>query len=372
METTSRDRCLDRLRGLAVIGMILVVSPGSWSHRLTQLDHAVWNGCTAADIVMPMFLLCVGMAIPLSSRAESNFYPVVRRTVILITLGVLINLLPDFDTANLRIPGVLQRIGVCYFIGATAYYVIRSRANLEYPKDCLAYGCVVVLILLANYIVMHHLSISVNGSEPVSGQGAVSAYVDQTVFGVQHLWQWAYVDAAGFKHDPDGILSTLFASSAVVMGFLLTNYRRHTPSPNWRQPLSIGVVMVISGLLIVPMIPINKVIWSVSFSLHSVGIAIIVLALLELGSRHLPDKLFLPLDIVGSNAILAFLTSSVLLAYHGVPLIAGESPQAFLFGHIQTIISEPYTASLICAVIVASFILLLLYPLYVKRLFFRL
>ena len=58
-----RLEALDLLRGMAVAGMILVVSPGDWDQAYSQLQHAAWNGATAADMVFPAFLFSVGAAL---------------------------------------------------------------------------------------------------------------------------------------------------------------------------------------------------------------------------------------------------------------------------------------------------------------------
>ena len=73
---------LDLLRGLAVAGMILVDSPGSWSKVYPPLEHAAWHGFTAADLVFPTFLFCAGMAVGLMvprMRVEDLAEPRLRR-----------------------------------------------------------------------------------------------------------------------------------------------------------------------------------------------------------------------------------------------------------------------------------------------------
>mgnify|MGYP000155816504 CR=1 FL=1 len=57
---TKRLLALDVLRGLTIALMILVNTPGSWSHVYAPLLHAPWNGCTPTDLVFPFFLFIVG------------------------------------------------------------------------------------------------------------------------------------------------------------------------------------------------------------------------------------------------------------------------------------------------------------------------
>src|ERR1700737_3800620 len=113
---------LDVTRGLAVVGMILVVSAGSWDNRYPPLLHADWYGWTLADMIFPLFLFAVGLAITYSFCAHLErgvsqrtlTLKVLRRAAIILIIGLALNALPAFDPATLRIPGILQRIAVCY------------------------------------------------------------------------------------------------------------------------------------------------------------------------------------------------------------------------------------------------------------------
>lgn len=128
----NRVLALDAIRGLAVMGMILVVSPGSWEYRLSWLNHAPWHGYTLADLVFPAFLFAVGAAMalqfPIKRPLHREVIRVGRRAMLLIALGLVLNLLPDFDVAHLRIPGVLQRIGLCYALAAA---IVLSLARVD-------------------------------------------------------------------------------------------------------------------------------------------------------------------------------------------------------------------------------------------------
>src|SRR5688572_28951243 len=140
-ETRERLLALDVVRGATVAGMLLVNDPGTWSAIHPPLRHAAWHGWTATDLVFPFFLFIVGITTHLSlaarrARGDSEgqlVRQILRRGLMIIGLGLLLNWFPFYssgvipDTANptfgdrfvhkleyLRIPGVLQRIGVCY------------------------------------------------------------------------------------------------------------------------------------------------------------------------------------------------------------------------------------------------------------------
>ena len=122
--TDSRLVSLDLFRGLIIAGMVLVTDPGSYSFVYPQLLHAQWNGATATDMIFPSFLFIVGVAITLSfaSRLQKGSLRstlakhVVRRAAIIFVIGLAVNGFPDYHLHTLRIPGILQRIAICYLI----------------------------------------------------------------------------------------------------------------------------------------------------------------------------------------------------------------------------------------------------------------
>ena len=117
---------LDVFRGMTIMGMILVNNPGSWSYVYKPLDHAPWHGWTPTDLIFPFFLFIVGVAMSLSfknrlERGDSQkqlFLKIIVRTIILFTLGLFLNMFPYFKFSEMRIPGVLQRIALCYFFAS--------------------------------------------------------------------------------------------------------------------------------------------------------------------------------------------------------------------------------------------------------------
>jgi predicted acyltransferase len=72
MITKARVLSVDILRGLTIMLMIVVNSPGSWSAVYAPLLHAEWNGITPTDFVFPSFLFIVGVSIVLSMHNRIN------------------------------------------------------------------------------------------------------------------------------------------------------------------------------------------------------------------------------------------------------------------------------------------------------------
>src|SRR5512145_1432186 len=115
---------LDAFRGLTIAAMVLVNNPGTWAAVHPPLRHAAWHGWTATDLVFPFFLFIVGVAIPLSleHRAPAPaLVRVLRRASVIFALGLVLNGAAGADWATIRIPGVLQRIAVCYVAGAVLF-----------------------------------------------------------------------------------------------------------------------------------------------------------------------------------------------------------------------------------------------------------
>src|SRR5881394_2875033 len=147
---------LDVFRGLTIAGMVLVNNPGTWSHIYWPLEHAEWNGWTPTDLIFPFFLFIVGVAIPLAfgKRIErgdarrSLFIKVLYRSVIIFLLGEFLAGFPYFNFATIRIPGVLQRIAVCYLFAGIIYLLTRARTT----------AIIAVLLLVIYHVLMLHVS----------------------------------------------------------------------------------------------------------------------------------------------------------------------------------------------------------------------
>jgi predicted acyltransferase len=128
-DPTDRLLSLDVFRGITIAAMILVNNPGNWDYVFSQLRHASWHGWTFTDLIFPFFLFIVGVAIvfAFSKRIENRISPkklyikIIRRTLIIFALGLFLNAFPYFDLSALRIPGVLQRIAVCYMLASFIY-----------------------------------------------------------------------------------------------------------------------------------------------------------------------------------------------------------------------------------------------------------
>jgi predicted acyltransferase len=302
-ERAGRFASLDAFRGIAIAGMILVNNPGTWADVYAPLRHAVGNGCTAADLIFPFFLFIVGTAITFAvgQRARDGttrrrlLLRVLRRAVLIFGLGIFLNGFPLFDWSEVRIPGVLQRVAVCYAI--TSLLVVRMSVRGQ---------VVTAALLLVGYAsAMRLVRIP---TEVAAGGGAdanLAAYIDHWLMGDRLVHSGA---------DPEGVLSTLPAIATTLFG-ALAGYRLQRQRP-WRCVAELAVVGaggMLLGLLWARWLPMNKTLWTPSFTLFTGGVALEVLALCYglidcLGVRRWAT----PFVVYGTNPIVAYVLSSLM------------------------------------------------------------
>ena len=126
MSKPVRYEALDVLRGITIAAMILVNTPGSWGYIYPPLAHARWHGCTPTDLVFPFFMFMIGTAMWFSFGQKKDGEPndkrpwrIARRAFLLFLIGFSLKAFPFIrDYSDIRIMGVLQRIGLAYGIAA--------------------------------------------------------------------------------------------------------------------------------------------------------------------------------------------------------------------------------------------------------------
>ncbi|HEX4695263.1 heparan-alpha-glucosaminide N-acetyltransferase domain-containing protein [Sphingomonas sp.] len=127
----TRDDALDALRGIAVFGMVLVNLQGDDRVAFPLLAHAEWTGLTIADLVFPLFLLALGLALPLSLDGRIprvGVGRIVRRAVLLWLIGFAIGWIVHASThlVDIRFTGVLERIAIVYLFAALTVRATRT------------------------------------------------------------------------------------------------------------------------------------------------------------------------------------------------------------------------------------------------------
>lgn len=323
----TRNIALDVLRGLAVALMILVNTPGSWSHVYPPLRHAAWHGMTPTDLVFPLFLFIVGAAMAFSLPRDrppsaSTVFGLIRRSLILIGLGLLLNAYP-FAVAleHLRLPGVLQRIGVCFLLAGLMLLYLRG-----WRLWLVAFG-----LLLGWWVVM-----LVPAAELAwTLEHNMARRWDLALLGESHLWQ-----GAGLAFDPEGLLSTVPAVVSVLIGHAVAaEWRMAAGSPACgRRLAAAALTMILLGLLWSPWMPINKSLWTGSFMLISSGLAVLCLLLIDRLLRvEQLLKLATPLRAYGQNPLLLYVLSWLVAASYPLLRIGELDLQGWLFLRLATV-----------------------------------
>ncbi len=369
--STERLVSLDVFRGLTIMGMILVNNPGNGSHVYPPLRHAEWHGCNFTDLIFPFFLFIVGVAMSFSfaKRAAQADSPaplikqVIRRTLILFALGLFLNWFPFFDIAHGRIPGVLQRIAVCYFFAA--WIIMRLKPGAQWM--------VTFLLMAIHWIGLTWIPVPGYGAGVLEPQGNLCGYIDGILL-KGHTWPHA--PAPGF--DPEGIFSTITALATTMFGVFTGNWLR---SERGKETKLAGLfvaanVGMVTGYILTIWMPMNKNMWSVSYLFFTAGLALHFLAmcfwLIDLkGIRSIT----VPFVIFGSNAIFVYMLSSAAAKLMVVIKLQSSahsiSLKAWLFQNIFKSWAGEMNGSLIFAITYVLIWLGVTYLLYRKKIFIK-
>ena len=366
MQSPSRPRlaALDSFRGLTVAGMIIVNTPGSGDHVWWPLDHAAWHGFTPTDLVFPAFLCAMGMALGLSfPRAISAalWRRVAWRVLALIAIGWAWQMLARPGIETFRVFGVLPRLGLCFGLAAsfailTARPAPEGKARLN-PAAIL----IAILALLAGY----WAAMALGGD--FTPEGNFAGRVDRAIVGTHHMWRLGTDQAGHVVYDPEGLFSTLPATANVLFGLLAALAWQGAGERSTRWLALAGVALALLGLALAPWFPINKRIWTSSYVLLSTGLSALLFAICIVAMRSAAvRRLLLPFDVLGMNAILAYVVS-LLLGLAGMRL----GFQAAAFAAIDGMLHAPYLSSFLYALAVLMVVLALLIPLHRRGIHLR-
>lgn len=351
---------LDAFRGLTVAGMLLVNNPGSWSYVYPPLDHAEWNGWTPTDLIFPFFVFSVGVSLSLSlaRRREAGaerralLAKIVWRSLLIVLIGVLLNGFWRYDLTTIRLPGVLQRIGLVYLVAASAWVLLSRRMVVGLLLVCLfGYWGLMTLVPVPGYGAGH--------LEPV---GNLAQYLDSHLF-PGHMWKAEW--------DPEGLLSTMPAIATCLLGAFTGEWIRGK-TPDRRALLGLvgaGAVLVAVGLVWGIWFPINKSLWTSSYVVFTAGAALLGLAACY-GSIEVWGRTgwATPALVFGANPLTAFVGSGLMARIIGRVQVAGSegpiSVQQWLYRTLFAGWAGPLNGSLAYAVVFVLVWLAILWPVY--------
>lgn len=421
---------LDVLRGITIMMMVLVNNPGSWGNIFAPLEHAEWNGCTPTDLVFPFFIFIVGAAIPLAivtkTLNQQTFIKILTRSLRIISLGLFLGffgkieifdlvgyplliskliitgivayvLLGNFEQKTklylvlivffifmflafsgieayqeVRLPGVLQRIGLVYFFTSLVYLKTEIKGQI----------ITAAVLLLGYWAIMTLIPVPGFGPANLEKGKNLAGWLDNFLL-ENHLW------ASSKTWDPEGILSTIPAIANGIIGLLVGQLLNSNLVKNNKtvKMFSIGLALVILGLIWNPFFPMNKSLWTSSFVLYTAGFATLFLtAFYYLIDIKGYKKWTTPILFWGVNPMIVFFLSGILPRV--LSSIKVDNP-AYVIGNLeetqeqiglQTYLNEfciepyfndPKVASLMWALLNVAFWSVVLWCFYKKKLFFK-
>ncbi len=283
--SSSRVLSIDALRGFdmfwiiggsTLFSLVLSIRENTWTSRLSlEFVHSSWHGMTFYDLIFPLFLFIVGLAIPFSlakyinnkKEYKSAYSRIIRRVAILLVLGLLVNGLLDFNFPDMRWPGVLQRIAICYFFAS----IVELHSSKKYKPVII--GSTIAAILLIYWLVMRFIPVPGFGPGGFGPQDNLAGYIDRLLIpGRFCCYQFG---------DNEGIMSTLPAIATTLTGVLTGNLLK--ADKPWifklKWILIGGACSFALGWIWNFIFPINKILWTSSYVLFSSGLSLLLFGL---------------------------------------------------------------------------------------------
>lgn len=414
---------LDVFRGLTILLMTIVNNPGDWGNVYPPLLHAHWNGCTPTDLVFPFFVFIMGVAVPLAMPDkvydDTTFNKILIRSLRMLCLGIFFNFFGKIQLFGLEgIPLLIARLAITIAVG----YALMGNFSAK-VKNILAFSILLLYLILAyggfeNYqdvrlpgvlqriavvyfvVSLLYLKTSkktqiITGIVLLLGYWAVMTLVPVPGFGEANLQRGtnlaAWVDSVLLKGhmyretntwDPEGILSTIPSIVNGIIGLLIGQLllQNILKTEKAKKMAIAGVALIIGGLVWNIVFPINKSLWSSSYVLYTTGLATTSLALLyyiiDIAEYKKGFKLFV---IWGVNPMIVFFASQIIP--QALTMIRFQNPHnpeeqtnlldyLYRFG-IAPFFSNPMSASLAGALTYVAIWTFILWIFYRNKLIFK-
>jgi len=347
---------LDAFRGLTIAFMILVNDAGDGRNVYAPLQHSQWNGWTPTDVIFPSFLWIAGVSLTLSfskrlaagiSR-QTLFMQTLRRAAIIYALGLVVYAAPQFNLSTQRLLGVLQRIAICYLAAAAIYLTTRLRGQILWITG----------LLSSYWLLMAFAPVPGYGHGRLDVEGNFAHYIDRIVLGAHNY-------RSTKTWDPEGIVSTLPAIATTLLGILCGHLLRWKKSLNERVAgmALAGVALIAAGFVCNIWLPINKKLWTTSFSLFMAGLDFTLFAaflfLVDGRGYKRPMK---PFVVFGMNSITVYMISELL-----DELLGQTGLHKTIYRSIFAPIASPVNASLLWALAYTGLLFLIAWIMYKRR-----
>ena len=292
----SRDYALDALRGLAIVGMILVNGAPPTDSIYAPLVHSPWHGWTLADTIFPLFLFVVGVSIALTvkrpageSGAPSVYWKIIRRAVLLFAIDVALLNFPYYEIRKLQLTGVLTHIALCYLI--VALMALRTTWRVQLA--------VIPAIWLVHWALLGLLDVPGFGAGNLTPEGNASRYVDQLLLGPHSHSFYGEIETSG-------VLLIFSSVTTTMIGLLTGSWLRSGRSISTKIAgmFAAGFALLVLGNAWDGVLPVSKPLWTPSYVALTAGISLQVFAaaywIIEYCGYRSWAK---PLQVAGVNAL---------------------------------------------------------------------
>ncbi len=394
IDPSKRLLSVDALRGYTIVLMVIVNDPGSWSHVYAPLLHAEWNGITLTDLVFPFFLFIVGVSISLAytkrlaagAERRDLYKKIATRSVKILLLGWFLWVWPSFDFGGMRYVGVLPRIAIVFFVCALLFLNTNWKQQVWIASlTLIGYWLLMALVpvpiddAIRNALVTGQVQYSEGmldiGPIREISEGFIAAnyepgvnitaWLDRLLV-PGHFWQQTW--------DPEGLMSTFPAIVTGIIGMLVgtlilsveDTYKKLT----WM--FIIGFGMYLLGGVWGWFMPLNKNLWTSSYTLWTAGVCAMGLAASILVVDILGYTRGTKLGTVyGANAITAYVLAGMLTVVFYSDIFGGVQLNGLWMDGLTGIGIAPKLASFSYAIIYMLIIYVPAYILYRKKIFIK-
>ncbi|WP_299802236.1 transmembrane glucosamine N-acetyltransferase NagX [uncultured Shewanella sp.] len=316
-----RLKSLDALRGFdmfwilggeAIFAALLLIS--GWAGFMWldgQMHHSAWHGFTFYDLIFPLFIFLSGVALGLSPKRLDKlplpermplYQHAIKRLLLLLLFGVIYNhgwgTGAPFALGDIRYASVLGRIAFAWFFCALLVWHTSLRTQI-----------VTAIVILVGYALLQTFPfMTLDNSGAFSTTGSINAAVDTRL-----LPGITYQNAAV---DPEGILSTIPAVVNGLFGVFVGHFIvKPQVKGEWFKVAILalsGLGLLVLGWAISPWNPVNKTLWTSSFTLVTSGWSILFLALFYAIIDVLKvQKWAFFFTVIGCNSIVIYIATSI-------------------------------------------------------------
>jgi predicted acyltransferase len=268
-----------------------------------QLEHPEWNGFAFYDLIFPTFLFLAGASMSFSfakrlQRGDTKgdlYRHAIVRGLALVVLGMIYNGLLRFDWPNTRLPSVLGRIGLAYLFAALIVLSTEVRGRILW----------IVGLLLGYWAALKLIPVPGYGAGDLAPGHTLTDYLDRLLI-PGRLYKGV--------RDPEGLMATVPAIATALAGVVTGDFlKRERPNGAVKVGVMAAAGLACLGVALAwdRVFPINKNLWSSSFTVYCAGWDLLFLSLfyLVIDVWRLRAWAF-PFVVIGSNSILIYMAGA--------------------------------------------------------------